>query len=343
MTSRLRVGIVGGSGYGGGELLRRLLVHPHVDIAWVTAHSHAGKGVADVHPNLLGFTDLVFDDSSFSEAWTQVDAIFFSLPHGQSMNLVPQIPDHVKIVDLAGDYRIKDPAVFTKFYGEHSSFALQKDFAYGLTELHRETIKQSKRVACPGCFATASIMGLAPLVKAGVLDGRVIVDAKTGSSGSGGRPSAGTHHPRRANSFYAYKMFSHRHQPEIIQALQELNSGWDGRLTFQTHSAPMVRGIFASIYASTKEVLTHEQIGDIFREVYEGSPFVRLVNGSPNVNWVKQSNFVDLGWAVEGRDITVFSSIDNLVKGASGQAIQNFNLMFGLEEQVGLMFPGSHP
>ena len=343
MTSRLRVGVVGGSGYGGSELLRRLLLHPHVDIAWVTAHSQAGERVVDVHPNLLGFTDLVFGNSSFSEEWTKVDAIFLGLPHGQSMNLVPRIPDHVKIIDLAGDYRIKDESVFASFYGEHSSFALQSQFAYGLTELHRETIQQSTRVACPGCFATASIMGLAPLVQAGILEGRVIVDAKTGSSGSGIKPSNGTHHPRRANSFYAYKMFSHRHQPEILQALQELNSSWEGRLTFQTHSAPMVRGIFASIYASTDKEYTHEQIGDFFRSTYEGSPFVRLVDGSPNVTWVKQSNFVDLAWSVQGRDVTVFSAIDNLVKGASGQAIQNFNLMFGLEEQVGLMFPGSNP
>lgn len=338
-----KVGIVGGSGYGGSELLRRLLVHPYAEVSWVTAHSMAGKRVDEVHPNLRGFTDLVFQPSEVTDAWKEVDVIFLGLPHSQSMHLVPDIPLRVKIIDLAGDFRLKDQDVFQQYYGEHVSFLLQPEFVYGLTELNRDAVKISSRVACPGCFATATILGLAPMVKADVLEGRVIVDAKTGSSGSGIKPSAGTHHPRRAGSFYAYKMFSHRHQPEIVQALQELNPSWDGRLTFQTHSAPMVRGIFASIYLSTKEAMSEEQVGAIFEEFYEGHPFVRLSSGSPNTNWVKQSNFADIGWAVDGQDVTVFATIDNLVKGASGQAIQNFNVMCGYPEGTGLMVPGTNP
>lgn len=340
---RLRVGIVGASGYGGSELLRLLLGHPYVEIAWVSANAHAGKRVDQVHPNLRGFTDLVFESTQVSEAWTHVDAIFLALPHGQSMDLVPQIPLRIKVIDLASDYRLRDAAMFQQYYGEHSSFLLQQEFVYGLTELYREAIRKASRVACPGCFATATILGLAPLVQAGVLDGRVVIDAKTGSSGSGAKPGEGTHHPYRAHSFYAYNMFTHRHQAEILQALRDLNPSWDGRFVFQTHSAPMVRGIFASIYCSTQTALSAQDLQNLYQTFYESHPFVRLVPGSPNVTWVKQTNFVDISWAVQGTDVTVFSVIDNLVKGASGQAIQNFNLMCGYPEEIGLRIPGSHP
>ena len=190
-------------------------------------------------------------------------------------------------------------------------------------------------IANPGCFATATLLGLAPLVANGALTGRVIVDAKTGSSGSGAKAAANTHHPQRMNSFYAYKPFTHQHVPEIEQELEHVGD-WTSELVFMTHSLPVSRGIFASIYAETRTDFTEDLLRQMFAEYYRDSFFVRLVNGSPDINWVKTTNFCDLGFAARGKQIVVFSAIDNLVKGAAGQAVQNLNLMFGFEEAEGL-------
>ena len=218
----------------------------------------------------------------------------------------------------------------------------QAEFVYGLTETNREAIKSARLIANPGCFATATLLGLAPLVANGVLTGRVIVDAKTGSSGSGAKAAANTHHPQRMNSFYAYKPFTHQHVPEIEQELEHVGD-WTNELVFMTHSLPVSRGIFASIYGETKTVHTEDQLRTMFAEYYRDSFFVRLVNGSPDINWVKTTNFCDIGFAVRGNSIVVFSAIDNLVKGAAGQAVQNMNLMFGLDEKTGLMLVGTNP
>jgi N-acetyl-gamma-glutamyl-phosphate reductase len=203
-------------------------------------------------------------------------------------------------------------------------------------------------VSNPGCFATATLLGLAPLVAAGALAGRVVVDAKTGSSGSGAKPAANTHHPQRANSFYAYKPFTHQHVPEIEQTLGDVSEGgeWSNELVFMTHSLPVSRGIFASIYAEARgegSAMTVEELTALYADFYRGSFFVRLVKGSPDINWVKLTNFCDIGFAVRGRQIAVFSAIDNLVKGAAGQAVQNMNLMFGLDERAGLLLTGGNP
>lgn len=340
----IKVGVYGASGYGGSDLLRIALFHPHLELVAVTAHSHAGKRVDEVHPNLLGYTELVFQREIPQEVLSTLDCVFLCLPHRQSMAIVPTLPSHLKVVDLAGDYRLRDQAVFEEYYKvEHTSFEHQAGFTYGLTEMNRERIAKSDRVACPGCFATSALVGLYPLVKANVLESKIVVDAKTGSSGSGNKPKEGTHHPKRANSFYSYKPFTHQHVPEVVQALREAQPAWDGRLVFQTHSAPMVRGIFASIYVTLKHDLSSDEVASIFHETYKDSPFVRIRPKSPDVNWVKTTNFADLNWAQQGRDLNVFVAIDNLVKGSSGQAIQNMNLMFGLPEATGLALPGSHP
>ena len=218
----------------------------------------------------------------------------------------------------------------------------QAEFVYGLTETNREAIKQARLIADPGCFATATLLGLAPLVANNLLNGRVVVDAKTGSSGSGAKAAANTHHPQRMNSFYAYKPFTHQHVPEIEQELNQIGD-WTNELVFMTHSLPVSRGIFASIYAEAKRVLTETELREIFAEYYRDSFFVRLVNGSPDINWVKTTNFCDLGFAARGTQLVVFSAIDNLVKGAAGQAVQNMNLMFGLEEKTGLVLVGTNP
>jgi N-acetyl-gamma-glutamyl-phosphate reductase len=340
----IKIGIFGGSGYGGSELLRILLQHPNAEIIFVTANERAGKAVSEVHQNLLGLTELRFtkvtDDLGGAG---DLDCAFFALPHGQAMEVAPRLPANVKVIDLSGDFRLSDADVFAKHYGrEHTAMAAQTQFVYGLTETNRAVIKSATRIANPGCFATATLLGLAPLVANNSLSGRVIVDAKTGSSGSGAKAAANTHHPQRSNSFYAYKPFVHQHVPEIEQELKSMGE-WNNELIFMTHSLPVARGIFASIYAETKQEISAADARAMFADFYRESFFVRLVEGSPDINWVKTTNFCDIGFAARGRQLVVFTAIDNLVKGAAGQAVQNMNLMFGLDEKYGLMLVGTNP
>lgn len=341
---RIRIGIFGGSGYGGAELLRILLFHSQVELAFVTANEHAGKAVGEVHRNLYGLTDLRFTSAPEQLEMSQdLDCVFLALPHGQAMEIVPRLPANVKIIDLSGDFRLRDKAIFEEHYGrEHTAMNAQALFVYGLTETNREAIKNARLIANPGCFATATLLGLAPLVAGNAIAGRVIVDAKTGSSGSGAKPAANTHHPQRSTSFYAYKPFKHQHVPEIQQELANVGD-WTSELVFMTHSLPVARGIFATIYVELKTPLTEEEVRALFADFYRDAFFVRLVNGSPDINWVKTTNFCDLGFAVRDRELVVFSALDNLVKGAAGQAVQNMNLMFGLDEKAGLMLTGSNP
>jgi N-acetyl-gamma-glutamyl-phosphate reductase len=343
---KLKVAIYGGSGYGGSELLRILLFHPDVELVFVTANEQAGKAVSEVHRNLQGLTDLKFRLAPDDRAeLADLDCIFLALPHGQAMDVVPTLPENVKAIDLSGDFRLRDQELFEQHYGRtHTAMQTQSDFVYGLTETNRDAVRNARLIANPGCFATSTLLGLAPLVANGLIDtnGRVIVDAKTGSSGSGAKAAANTHHPQRMNSFYAYKPFTHQHVPEIEQELQTVGD-WNSELVFMTHSLPVSRGIFASIYVEAKEQLNEEQLRATFAEFYRDSFFVRLVKGSPDINWVKTTNFCDLGFATRGRQVVVFSAIDNLVKGAAGQAVQNMNLMFGLDEKTGLMLVGTNP
>jgi N-acetyl-gamma-glutamyl-phosphate reductase common form len=343
-SNKIRIGIYGGSGYGGSELLRILLFHPNAEIVFVTANEQAGKSVSEVHRNLSGLTKLIFRTApQDAEALVDLDCVFLALPHGQAMDVVPRLPGKVKVVDLSGDFRLRDPKIFEQHYGRaHTAMQAQREFVYGLTETNREAIRGARLIANPGCFATATLLGLAPLVANGLVSGRVIVDAKTGSSGSGAKAAANTHHPQRMNSFYAYKPFTHQHVPEIEQELESVGD-WKSELVFMTHSLPVSRGIFASIYVEVKEDLTEQRLSSIFEAYYRDSFFVRLVKGSPDINWVKTTNFCDLGFAIRGRQVVIFSAIDNLVKGAAGQAVQNMNLMFGLDEKTGLMLVGTNP
>jgi LysW-gamma-L-alpha-aminoadipyl-6-phosphate/LysW-L-glutamyl-5-phosphate reductase len=342
--AKIKVGIFGGSGYGGAELLRILLFHPEVEVVLVTANEHAGKAVAEVHRNLLGLTELRFEQSPAEpESLWGLDCLFLALPHGQALEIAPRLPAGLRVVDLSGDFRLSDAAEFARFYGrEHTATALQREFVYGLTEVNREAISRARLISNPGCFATATLLGLAPLIATGLVSDRVVVDAKTGSSGSGAKPAANTHHPQRANSFYAYKPFAHQHVPEIEQALRQAGD-WASELVFMTHSLPVSRGIFASIYAEARREIMEADLRALFADYYRDSFFVRLVPGSPDINWVKTTNFCDIGFAARGRQLVVFSAIDNLVKGAAGQAVQNMNLMFGLDERTGLLLTGSNP
>jgi N-acetyl-gamma-glutamyl-phosphate reductase common form len=339
--NKIRVGIFGGSGYGGSELLRILLFHPNVELAFVTANEQAGKPIGEVHRNLNGLTQLNF--IAAPENVDGVDCVFLALPHGQAMEIVPRLPEDVKAIDLSGDFRLRDQSVFEKHYKQpHTAMTSQAEFVYGLTETNRDAVRNARLIANPGCFATATLLALAPLVANHLLSGRVVVDAKTGSSGSGAKAAANTHHPQRMNSFYAYKPFTHQHVPEIEQELEHIGD-WTSELIFMTHSLPVSRGIFASIYAEANREIKEDELRIIYADYYRESFFVRLVSGSPDINWVKTTNFCDLGFAARGRQIVVFSAIDNLVKGAAGQAVQNMNLMFGLEETTGLKLVGTNP
>ena len=342
--SKLRVGIYGGSGYGGSELLRILLFHNDVELVFVTANEQADKAVAEVHRNLLGLTDLKFSKAPESpETLTDLDCVFLALPHGQAMEVVPRLPANVKAIDLSGDFRLSDQQEFETHYKQaHTAMQTQAEFVYGLTETNREQIRTARLIANPGCFATATLLGIAPLTANGLLTGRVIVDAKTGSSGSGVKPAANTHHPQRMNSFYAYKPFTHQHVPEIEQELRRVGD-WTSELIFMTHSLPVSRGIFSSIYIETKDELSVGEVRTIYQDFYRESFFIRFVEGSPDINWVKTTNFCDLGFAVRGNQVVVFSALDNLVKGAAGQAVQNMNLMFGFPETTGLTLVGTNP
>lgn len=342
--TRNRTAIFGGSGYGGSELLRILLFHPNVEVVLVTANEHAGKLVGDVHRNLNRLTDLRFEKAPDDlSQLPEIDVAFFALPHGQALDLIPQLPSNVKAIDLSGDFRIDDPDIFREFYKlEQTAAELQKEFVYGLTETNRDAVRSARYIANPGCFATATLLALAPMVKSGLLTGKIIVDAKTGSSGSGAKAAAKTHHPQRMNSFYAYKPFAHQHVPEIEQHLRIVGE-FSQDLVFMSHSLPVARGIFASCYLETTVNLTNEDLTNIYEKFYEDSFFIRVVDGSPDINWVKNTNFCDIAVHTSGKQIVVFSAIDNLVKGAAGQAVQNMNLMFGLEETTGLIFTGSNP
>lgn len=350
VDDKIKIAIFGGSGYGGSELLRILLFHPAAKIVLVTANEHAGKAVGEVHRNLYGLTDLRFEKSpepgelGRHSRLAELDVAFFALPHGQALNLIPQLPAHVKAIDLSGDFRIDDADVFKQFYKlEHTATDLQKQFVYGLTETNREAIKTANYVANPGCFATATLLALAPVVKSGLLTGKIIVDAKTGSSGSGAKAAANTHHPQRMNSFYAYKPFTHQHIPEIEQHLKKVGE-FQNDFVFMTHSLPVSRGIFASCYLETTVNLTDEDLKHLFELFYKDSFFVRYVTGSPDINWVKTTNFCDIAaHSNTNKQIAVFSAIDNLVKGAAGQAVQNMNLMFGFDEKTALVLTGSNP
>lgn len=355
MSEKIKIAIFGGSGYGGSELLRILLFHPNAEIVLVTANEHAGKAVGEVHKNLFGLTDLRFEKSPEDLSTLEnIDVAFFGLPHGQALNLIPQLPANVKVIDLSGDFRIDDKEVFQKFYKlEHTADELQKKFVYGLTETNREKIKQAQYIANPGCFATATLLALAPFVVQNgdakqkedlpsLLTGKIIVDAKTGSSGSGAKAAANTHHPQRMNSFYAYKPFTHQHVPEIMQHLKSVGT-FENEFVFMTHSLPVARGIFASCYLETTHILTNEDVKNLYEHFYQDAFFVRIVEGSPDINWVKTTNFCDIAVHSDGRQIVVFSAIDNLVKGAAGQAVQNMNLMCGLDETTGLKLVGTNP
>ena len=342
----IRAAIFGASGYAGGELLRLLLDHPKAEPVAVVSRSQAGEPVSSVHPHLSRLTDLTFV-GELPRTSEGTDVVFLAGPHGYAAGVAPALLDSgVPVVDLSADFRLKEAAAFERFYGAPpEGFSRRGEFVYGLPELFRDQIVGSRAVASPGCFATAAILGLAPLWKEGLVASGVPVSvfAITGSSGAGVAPSPTTHHPRRASAFFAYATEGHRHLPEIEESLSAVGPPAKGRLVFQTHSAPLVRGIFVTATVPLARALSLEELRRTYERAYGREFFVRLVGGSPDVAAVKGTNFADLGLAVDGSVAKVFVALDNLVKGAAGQAIQSMNLMFGLPEPTGLKMTGVFP
>jgi [amino group carrier protein]-6-phospho-L-2-aminoadipate/5-phospho-L-glutamate reductase len=355
MAKRFKAAIIGGSGYGGAEMARRLLMHPDVELVRVASIDHVGEPLGAVHPNLDSVTELVFEDLAPAEAARGCDIALLALPHKVTAAKVPElIAAGVKIVDMSGDFRLRDAATYEKFYGaKHPHPELLTSFVYGLPELNRAAIKQAKYVASPGCFATTIELALLPLAREGYLNGAVVhVTGITGSSGSGIAPQPGTHHPSRAGNLKTYKPLEHQHVPEIVQTLED-GGARDMHLRFVPVSAPLTRGIFASCFLELDASVDAAKLGHLFDALYAGSaarePFVRRPKKRlPEVVAVAGSNYVEVGFAVGPvvggkRTVTCFSALDNLIKGGAGQAIQNMNLVLGLDERASLEDVGNWP
>jgi N-acetyl-gamma-glutamyl-phosphate reductase len=349
---RFRAVVIGGSGYGGAELIRRLLIHPDVELTRVASVDHVGEPLGAVHPPLTGRTPLRFEDLSAGEAAKGCDVALLGLPHRVSAQKVPEIlaaAPSIKIVDMSGDFRLKNAAAYARYYGgAHPHPELLGRFVYGLPELNREAIRGAQAVASPGCFATTIELGLLPLARAGRLGGVVQVVGITGSSGSGVAPSLATHHPIRAVNLKTYKVLEHQHTPEIEETLAQ--AGARGlELRFVPVSAPLTRGILATSFVELPASETPETIADLYARAYDREPFVRFVRDRlPEVAAVAGSNFAEVGFTLGearggSRTLAVVSAADNLIKGGAGQAIQNMNLMLGLSETASLEDSGPWP
>ena len=342
----MRISIAGASGYTGGELLRILLFHPQVELAQVTSESHAGEYVYQQHPNLRKRTQLKFTSR---DALEPCDVLFLALPHGEAqkridayLNLAP------KIIDLSADFRLRDPTLYKRWHGEdHPAPHYLDQFVYGLPELRREAIKTASRISGVGCNATASILALLPLVKAGLidLDKPIVVDVKTGSSEGGASANPGSHHPEKSHSVRAYAPTGHRHTAEVIQELGLCN------VHLSMTAVDMVRGVLAAAHVFVKPGTVEKDLWKAYRVTYHDEPFVRIVKDKagihrrPDPKILAGSNYVDVGFDLDpdSGHVVSLAAIDNLMKGAAGSAVQAMNIMCGLEETMGLEFPGLHP
>jgi len=328
------VAIVGASGYVGGELLRLLLGHPHVRIMAVTSEQSSGKSVRALFPNLVG-PELVYEAVNPEEVAERAEIIFLALPHTKAAeSAVSFRKAGRKVIDLSADFRLKDPAAYEKWYGAiHPCPDLLKTAVYGLPESHREAIKAAELVACPGCYPTAALLSLLPLAREGLLNDLVVIDAKSGISGAGRTPGLAYHFPEANESVEAYQLGVHRHIPEIEQEL-------GANISFTPHLLPMTRGILSTAYVRVANPLTSDRLGDLYREFYKAEPFVRVLNPgqAANPRNTRGANFCEVSAFFDPRTgMTILSAaLDNLVKGAAGQAIQDMNLMQGWPETSGL-------
>lgn len=349
----MRVGIIGASGYVGGELLRLLLLHPKVEVTVVTSRKYEGEYVHRVHANLRGLTDLQFSEQNLDGIGDKCDLVFTSVPHGTAIKVIPSlIETGVKVVDMSADFRLKNPKDYVKWYGyEHPSPELLEKFVYGVPELHREEIKNASNVAAPGCMAVTSILALAPLVKNHLIDEKhIVVDMKIGSSGAGVKPSLGTIHAERYGVIRPYKPVGHRHTGEIEQELSAL-SGNQLIVSMSPHAVNMVRGILCTAHVFVDREMTVGELWKTYRGFYVNEPFIRYIRDKkslyqfPDPKIVIGSNFCDIGFEIDGRAsrLVVLSATDNLMKGAAGSGVQCMNVMSSFDERTGLESAALHP
>ena len=337
---KVKIAVLGGSGYTAVELLKILLRHPNAEVVAVTSRQEAGKPVSDLHPVLAGRFDLpmdVFDPETLKNKG--VELVFGCLPHGASMGSIPPLLERgMKVIDLSADYRLRDPAVYQEWYKEPHHDTENLNFAvYGLPELYATQIQRAKLVANPGCYPQTAILGLAPFLAANLIEPTgIIVDAKSGVSGAGRTPKLTTHFPECNESVSAYGIGTHRHTPEIEQALGDVANA-DVQVIFTPHLMPMDRGILSTIYATPALPYPEEQLKRVLREYYRGKPFVRVRETPPATKDVAHTNFMDICVRLVRGKVLVLAAEDNLVRGASGVAVQNMNLMFGFDERVGLI------
>ncbi|QOJ01638.1 MAG: N-acetyl-gamma-glutamyl-phosphate reductase [Phycisphaeraceae bacterium] len=345
--ARPRVSIVGASGYGGGEVLRLLLDHPAVEVAQITSRSKLGVNAASVHPNLRGRTRLQFTDPAALEP---CDVLFLCLPHGEASKSIETYTALApRIIDLSADFRLRDAALYREWYGEdHPAPAWLDRFVYGLPEFHRERLRGARLASGVGCNATAVNLALYPLAREGLIR-RVVCDVKAGSSEAGNAHTPSSHHPERAGAVRSYAPTGHRHQAETVQELMNPSGAFE--MDLSVTSVEMVRGVLCTAHVSPARGLTDKDLWSLFRSAYGAEPFVRLVKDRaglyryPEPKILAGTNYADVGFERDERTgrVVVISAIDNLMKGAAGSAVQCMNLMLGLEETLGLTFPGLHP
>ena len=338
----MRISVLGATGYAGAELLRLLAGHPEAEVVYLTSESHTGELIADIYPHLAGFyPQTLVSMDNIQQIGEESDFIFIGLPAGHAMRIGKALENlPVRIIDLGADYRFDDTAVYEAWYKVEHTHKGAKGRVYGLAELYRDKIKDAKIIGNAGCYTTASILALAPLAKKQLIDvNTIIIDAKSGVSGAGRSAKLPNHFPEMYDSFKAYGVANHRHTPEIEQALTDL-SGEKVLLNFTPHLVPMSRGILSTCYASLKPGVKAAEVDAAYEEMYGSEFFIRLRgrNSYPATKNVRGSNFVDIGWHIDERTgrVIVLSAIDNLVKGAAGQAVQNFNIACGFDEATGL-------
>lgn len=343
----MKVSIIGATGYAGAELIRLITAHPAAEILYITSESSTGQAIDQLYPHLRGLEGRLLGSMTETDKLAQSDLVFIALPHGHAMQSGKALAEaNVKVIDLGADYRFSDEKVYEEWY-KVSHTHPNSGAVYGLTELNREKVRTAKIVGNPGCYTTASILALAPLVKHGLIENdSIVIDAKSGVSGAGRGFSMNSHFTETWENFKAYSIAGHRHTPEIEQALSVL-AGEALTLSFTPHLVPMSRGILSTCYAKLKKDVAPEKVEAAFTALYGSEYFIRLLGegGYPATKNVRGSNFCDLGWHFDKRTgrVIVVSAIDNLVKGAAGQAVQNMNVMAGLPENTGLELVPLYP
>ena len=344
----VKIGIAGASGYTGLELIRLLVGHPGVELTVLTSETFQGQNIAEVFPSLNGIVDLELRplDNNIAK---DCQVLFLALPHTMAMSKLPDyLQSDCKIIDLSADYRLKDPKAYTDWYSvTHTNPELLEKAVYGLPELHRQAIQSAQLVANPGCYPTSVVLALAPLLKTDWVDlGSIISDSKSGVSGAGRKPSLTSHFAEVNEGISPYGLADHRHTPEMEQELSAL-AGKSVHLTFSPHLVPMTRGMLSTVYINLNQAITDEKLVEHYRSFYKGENFIRVLNPGKfaSSHHVLSSNFCDIGLKVDSRNqrLIITSALDNLIKGASGQAVQNMNIMLGLDEKTGLMAPAIFP